>query len=96
MVDNRHLVLRQGAGFVRTDDLRTAQCLYGGQPADNGIALGHIGHTDAEHDSDHGGKPLRDCGYSQRYRNHERVDDHVSIQPACPQDLDPEDDNADA
>ena len=71
VVDNRHFVLRQGAGFVRTDDLRTAQCLYGGQPADNGIALGHIGHTDAEHDSDHGCKPLRDRGDSQRYRNHE-------------------------
>ena len=39
VIHHGHFVLRQRAGFVRADDLRTAQRLHCSQAADDGVAL---------------------------------------------------------
>ena len=65
IVHHGHLVLGQSAGLIRADDLGTAQRLHGGQAADNGAALGHIGNADAQHHCHHGGKALGNGGHRQ-------------------------------
>jgi hypothetical protein len=47
---DRHAVLGQRAGFVRTDDLCAAQGFHRGQLADDGIAACHFLHTLAQND----------------------------------------------
>ena len=95
MLHHGHFVLRQGAGFIRADNLRASKRLHRGQFADDRVALGHIGHTDGKNDCHHRGKPLRNGGNRQRHRNHKGVQHHGRRQPAaahqCADEIDPED-----
>ena len=69
-----HLILRQRAGLIRTDDLRTAQRLHGGQAANHGVMMAHLGHTDGKHHCHNGGKALGNGGNRQRNRHHEGLE----------------------
>ena len=96
VVHHGHLVLGQGAGLVRADDLGAAQGLHGGELADDGVALGHVGHADGQHDGHHRGQALGDGGHSQAHGHHEGADDGVDVEPARPQQAEGEDEHADA
>ena len=95
IVHHGHLVLGQGAGLIRADDLGAAQGLHRGQAADDGAALGHIGDADAQHHGDHGGKAFRDGGHRQRHGDHEGVQHHVQGERTGTQQLHTEDQHAD-
>ena len=95
IVHHGHFVLGQGAGLIRADDLGTAQRLHGGQAADNGAALGHIGDADAQHHCHHGSKALGDGGHRQRHSDHEGVKRHVQRKLTGPQQLHAENQHAD-
>ena len=71
---DRHLVLREGARLVRADDLRAAKGLHGGELADNGVVLAHLGDADGEHDGHHGRQSLGDGRDGKRHGDHERVE----------------------
>ena len=71
VLDHGHLVLGQGAGLIRADDLGAAQGLDGGQAADDGVAVAHVGHADGKHHRDHGGQALGDGGHRQGNSHHE-------------------------
>ena len=80
MLHHGHLVLRQGAGLVGADDLGAAQGLHSGQPADDRIALAHIGHANAQYHSNHSGQALRDGGNRQGNRHHEGFQHHGQVE----------------
>ena len=42
--------------------------------ADDGVALGHVGHADGEHDGDHGGQTLGNGRHGQGDGDHEGVE----------------------
>ena len=96
VVDNGHLVLGEGAGLVRADDLGAAEGLDGGQAADDGVALGHVGDADGEHDRDNGGKTLRYGRDGQGDGDHEAVENDLELKSARAQYLHGKDDDADA
>jgi hypothetical protein len=50
----RQLVLGQGTGLVRAENLDTSQGLNGGQLLDNGLLLGEVGSTDSHGGGDDG------------------------------------------
>ena len=94
-VHNRHLVLRERAGFVRADDLRAAERFHGGEAPDDGVAAGHIRHADGKHHRHNGGKAFRDGGNGQRHRDHKRIENHIEVEITRTEQLHAEDDNAD-
>ena len=73
MLDDSHFVLRERTGFVRADNLRTAERFHRGQFADNRVFLRHGGHADGQHHRDNRRQALGNCGNRQRYRQHKRV-----------------------
>ena len=95
MLDDGHLVLGQGAGLVRADNLRAAQRFDSGQPADDCVALGHIGHADRKHDGDNGGQAFGDGGDSQRNRDHEGRDNRIQAELAGGEHVKRKDEDAD-
>ena len=68
--DERHSVLRKGAGFVRADDRGAAQRLDRRQAADERVLLHHPLHADGEDDRHDGGQSLGNRGDGQRDRRH--------------------------
>ena len=75
--DDRHFVLRQCTGLVRTDDVDRAQCFDRRQFFDNGVDLGHLGHADGQDDGYDGGETLRYGCDGQTDRGQEHFE-HVS------------------
>ena len=73
MVDNGHLVLRERAGFVGADYLRTSERLDRGELAYNRIFLRHICDAYREHYSNNGGEPLGNGGNSEAHCDHEHI-----------------------
>ena len=96
MLDHRHLVLGQGAGLIGTDDLGAAQGFHGGQTADDGVALAHVGDADGQHHRDHGGQTFRDGRHSQRHRHHEGGQDRIQGEGAGHNQVKDKDEQADA
>ena len=74
-----HLVLGEGACLVRANDLRAAQGLDGGELADDGVVLAHLGDANGEHDGHHGGQTLGDGGDGERHGDHERVENERHV-----------------
>ena len=77
-----HLVDRERAGFVRTDDGGAPQSLDGGQPADDGSLAGHPRDTDRQGDRDRRRQSFRDRSHRQRHRRHEHLGRRSAAQPA--------------
>ena len=96
MLHHGHFVLGQRAGLVGADDLRAAQGLHGGQAADDGVALGHIGHADGQHHRNHRRQALGNRGHRQRHGNHKGIDHRIQRKSARAQQLHAEDHHADA
>ena len=96
VVHHGHLVLGQGAGLVRADDLGAAQRFDGGQFADDRIALGHIGHADGKHHRDHGRQTLGDGGHSQGDSHHEGGQHGIQIKPPGGDQVEHKNEHADA
>ena len=95
-VHHGHLVLGQGAGLIRADDLGAAQGLHRGQAADDGVSLGHVGDADGQHHRDHGGKALGYGRHGQGHSHHEGIQYQFKVQSAGPQKLNAENHKADA
>ena len=96
VLHHRHLVLGQSTGLVGADDLRAAQRLHGGEPPDDGVALTHVGHADAQYHRHHGGQTLRDGGHGQRHGHHERLQNGGEGVVAHHHQIKDEDEHADA
>ncbi|CCX41854.1 unknown [Clostridium sp. CAG:1024] len=77
-LDDRHFVLRKRAGLVRTDDLCAAERFHRCKPANDRIALGHVGHADGEHDRNDRNKSLRDRSDRKADRDHKAVQDTLA------------------
>ena len=60
-----HLVLRQRARLIRTDDGSGTERLDGGEFLDNGVFLDHFLNADRQNDGDDGRQPLRDRRHRQ-------------------------------
>ena len=88
-----HFILRQRAGFVGTDDLRTTQRFYRSKATDNGATLGHIGDTNGQNHGDNGRQTFGDRGNRQGNRNHKAINDGIKIQTAGTQNLHTENQN---
>ena len=58
-----HFVLSQCTGLIRADDLSTAQSFNGGKAANDGIAFGHGGNADRQHNGHYSGQSLGNSGY---------------------------------
>ena len=95
-VHHGHAVLGQGAGLVRADHLRAAQRFHSGQAADDGVALGHLGHADTQHDGNHSGQTFGNGGHGQRNSHHEGIDGHIKGELAFADDAHHKNQNADA
>ena len=91
-----HLVLGEGTGLIGADDLGTAQSLHCRQAADHRSALAHIGDADGQHHRYHRGKALGDGGHSQRHSHHEGVEDGREGIIPFHQQVEDEDEHADA
>ncbi len=78
-VNHCHLVLRQGAGFVRADDLGGPKCFHRCKLPDDGIAVAHVGNTHREHDGYHRSQTLRNGGHCQRHSNHESLQNGLHL-----------------
>ena len=74
VLDDGHLVLSKGTGFVGADGLRAAKGLDGRELADNRLALGHLGHAERQHDGHDGDQTLGDGGDGKRDGNHKGVE----------------------
>ncbi|KAF5077128.1 hypothetical protein DSECCO2_152880 [anaerobic digester metagenome] len=68
-----HLVLRQGACFIRADNGYAAQAFHCLQFPDNRVFLRHLSGAEGEDDGDDGGKRLRNGRHGQRHGEEERV-----------------------
>jgi hypothetical protein len=66
-----HLVARQGAGLVRADYGRAAQCLDRRQAADDRVTLRHAPDADGQGDGEHRRQTLRDHRHRQCDSRHE-------------------------
>ena len=84
VIHDRHFILGQRACFIAADDLRTTERLNSGEPADDGVALGHIGHADGKYDRYHCGKAFRNRGNGKAYCDHERADHNVKVEITRP------------
>ena len=73
MVDNGHLVLRERAGLVGADYLRTSERLDRGELAYNRIFLRHICDAYREHYSNNGGEPLGNRRDGETHCDHEHI-----------------------
>ena len=60
-----HAVLGQGTGFIGADHADSAQGLYSGQAADNGVDLDHPLDTQGQNDGHNSRQALGDGGYRQ-------------------------------
>lgn len=69
-----HLVGGQCTSLIGTDDGCTAECLYGGQTADDGVLLGHTASSQGQAGGDDGRQTLRDGSHSQSHSDFEVVD----------------------
>ena len=78
MLHDGHLVLGQGTGLIRADNLRTSQRLHSRQLADDGVALRHVRHADGKHDGHHGCQSLRNRRHRQGNRYHKGIQNRVS------------------
>ena len=96
VVHHGHLVLGQGAGFVGTDHLGTAQGLHRRQAADHGIAAAHAGDADAEHHRYHRGQALGNGGHRQGHGHHEGLQDAGQGEVPGHDQVKHEDEHADA
>ena len=96
VVDDGHLVLGEGAGLIRADDLGAAEGLDGGQAADYGVAPGHVRDAYREHHGDDRGQALGYGGDGQGDGYHEAVEHDVEVEPARAEYLHGEYDDADA
>ena len=94
-IHHGHLVLGQRTGLIRADDLGAAQGLHSGETANDGAALGHVGHADGQHHGHHGCQTLGDGGHGQRNCDHEGIQCHVQRERACTPQLHAEDQHAD-
>jgi hypothetical protein len=72
---HRHLVLGEGAGFIRADDVGGAQGLHGGQTPDDGAPPGHALHADGQGDGHRHREPL---GHQ---RHHLAEGHHKNVRP---------------
>ena len=62
-LDDRHLVLGQGAGLVRADECGGAQCLHRLEVPDQGVFVAHSLRTDGQRERDGRQQPLRYDGH---------------------------------
>ena len=95
MIHHRHLILGQGAGLVRANDLCAAQRLHRSEPPYDGIPLGHIGNADGQHHRHHRGEPFRNGRHRQRHRHHKGIHHHTGGEGPGPQKLHAENHQAD-
>ena len=70
-----HLVLGQGAGFIRADDRHAAKAFHSLQLADDGVFPGHFLCTEGQHDRHYRGQRLRNCRNSQCHSKQEGTHD---------------------
>ena len=91
-----HLVLGQGTGLIRADNLSAAQGLHGGEPADNGVALGHVGNADGQNHGHNSGQTFGNGGNSQADRYHEGAEDDVQMEVAGLDQAEDKDEHTDA
>jgi len=100
MIDDRHFILRQRAGLVGADDLRTSERFDRGQLADDRVALRHVGDADGEHDRDDRRKSLRYGGDCEGDGDHKRIQNDIDGKSVADgertDEIDSEDDDADA
>ena len=71
VVDDGHFVLGQGAGFIRADDLRTAERFHGRQLADQCLPFTHGRDADRKNNGNDGGQTLGDRRHGKRDRGDE-------------------------
>ena len=79
---NRHLVLRERAGLVRTDDRGAAQGLDRGQLADDGPVTRHPRDADGQGYGQGRREALRDRSHRQGDRGHEHVEPRLAVEGA--------------
>ena len=96
MLDDGHPVLCERSGFIRADDLRTAQRFHGGELPDDGIALGHIRHTDGKNDCHHCGQTLRDRCDRKADCNQEGIQNRLQVEVMPAQQAECKNKDADA
>ena len=95
MVHHGHLILGEGAGFIRADDLGAAQGLHRRQAADHRAALAHIGDADGQHHRHHRGQALGYGGHGQGHGHHEGLENGLQGVVALHQQVKNEDEHAD-
>ena len=75
-----HLVLGQGAGFIRADNRDRTQAFHRVQVFDDGVFLCHLLGAHRQNDGDNRAERLRNGGHCQRDSEHQRVQDaHVAV-----------------
>jgi len=77
---NRHPVLCQRPGLVRTDYGCTAQCLNGRKRSYYGITLYHPLNTHCKDNGRHCRQPFGDGRNSQAHCSHEHADHRITIE----------------
>ena len=94
--EHSHLILRERAGLIRTDDLRTAERFHGREPADDRATAAHVRHADGQHDRHDRGQPLRNGRDRETDGDQERVEHDAAVDGPGTQHADREHDRADA
>ena len=74
-----HLVLGKRARLVRADHRRAPEGLHGREPADEGVALDHLAHSQREADGDDRRQPLRNRGDREAHRGEEHHQDVAAL-----------------
>ncbi|ROW03986.1 hypothetical protein VSDG_00847 [Cytospora chrysosperma] len=89
----RQLVLGQGTGLVRAENLDTSQGLNSGQLLDNGLLLGEVGSTDSHGGGNDGGKTDGDTNDGNSQGKAQNLDNGVgSVEAGNPDNEQGEDD----
>ena len=97
VVNNGHLVLCQSTRLVGADDLCAAEGFHGGQTANDGVTLGHIGHAHGKNDGNDHRKSFGNSSNRQRNGNHKgRKNGIGKAEVARTDELNAEYDHADA
>ncbi|KUI57714.1 hypothetical protein VP1G_10929 [Cytospora mali] len=92
-LSQRQLVLGQGTGLVRAEDLDTSQRLDSGQLLDDGLLLGEVGSTDSHGGGNDSGKTDGDTNDGDGQGKAQDLDDGVgAVEAGNPDDEKGEDD----
>lgn len=92
-LSERELVLGQGTGLVRAEDLDTSKRLNGGELLNDSLLLGEVGSTDSHGGGDDSGKTDGDTDNGDGEGESENVDNAVgSVERGNPDDEESKDD----